>query len=121
MSVFEPGFETEVFTPELSLLASDHPTIESVVTVASGAGALAAGAVLGRITANGKYVLSLAAATDGSEVPRAVLATAVDATNADADAIAYSAGHLLASKLTFGDGHTADSARDGLRGLGLHI
>jgi hypothetical protein len=37
-----------------------------------GAGVLPRGALLGKITASGKYVLSLAAANDGSQVPDAV-------------------------------------------------
>ena len=56
------------------------------VTVASGQGELAAGAVLGKITASGKYALTTVAAVDGSETAVAVLLAAVDATSADVSA-----------------------------------
>lgn len=54
-----------------------------VVTIASGAGKLEAGTVLGKLTAGGKYVPSPDAGADGSQVAIAVLAYAVDATSAD--------------------------------------
>jgi len=59
-----------------------------VVTVASGAGALVPGTVLGQVTATGKFVAYVNTATDGSEVARAVLYGPVDATAADAKAVA---------------------------------
>lgn len=52
------------------------------VTIASGAD-LTAGAVLGKITASGKYALSAPGASDGSQTPVAVLL--VDAAAASAD------------------------------------
>ncbi len=62
------------------------------VTVASGAGNLAAGAVLGKITASGKYVLShyntgVGDVSDGSQTAVAVLLTPVDASAADQKAV----------------------------------
>lgn len=58
------------------------------VTIASGAGILAAGTVLGQITASGKYVASAVGAADGSQVAKAVLLAEVDATSADVAAVA---------------------------------
>ena len=52
------------------------------IVVASGAGILAAGTVLGANSA-GKYLPSTVAAGDGEEVATAVLAYGVDATSAD--------------------------------------
>lgn len=60
------------------------------VTIVSGAGVLAPGTVLGRITASGKYEPATNAAADpatGSETAVAVLAYSVDATSADATAV----------------------------------
>jgi hypothetical protein len=53
------------------------------VTIGSGAGNLLAGAVLGMRTANGKYYLSPASITDGTQDAIAVLLYPVDATAAD--------------------------------------
>src|SRR4051794_20003985 len=56
------------------------------VTIVSGAGVLAAGTVLGKITSGGKYKTSLLASSDGSEVQRAILINGVDASSADVSA-----------------------------------
>jgi hypothetical protein len=65
---------------------NDRDTVTRVRTIASGAGVLPRGALLGKITATGKYILSLAAAADGSQVPDAILLEPVDATAADVPA-----------------------------------
>lgn len=53
------------------------------ITIASGAGVIAPGAVLGKVTATNKYVVSAAGATDGSETASAVALYGADATSAD--------------------------------------
>lgn len=61
-----------------------------VVTIASGAGKLEAGTVLGRITASEKLVASPDAEVvgkEGAETAMAVLAYRVDATSEDAEAV----------------------------------
>lgn len=57
------------------------------ITVLSGQD-LAAGAVLGIVTASGKYAEYNNAASDGTEVAAGVLFAAVDATGGDADGVA---------------------------------
>jgi hypothetical protein len=54
------------------------------VTLASGAGKLAPGTVLGKITTGGKYTALALAATNGSQNAAGILWGAVDATDADA-------------------------------------
>lgn len=104
-----------------SLIAGEFPRVTRKVTIVSGAGALGAGTVLGRITASKKYLTSLAAAEDGSEEVTAILGEPVDATAADAEAIVYLTGEYRADALTFGAGHTAASTRDDLRALSIFI
>jgi hypothetical protein len=53
------------------------------ITIASGAGIIATGTVLGKVTATGKYVASAVGASDGSEVPAAINIYAADASTAD--------------------------------------
>ena len=53
------------------------------ITIASGAGIIAAGTVLGKVTATGKYVASAVGASDGSEVPAAINIYGADASAAD--------------------------------------
>ncbi|MEY9393823.1 hypothetical protein ABIF79_000198 [Bradyrhizobium japonicum] len=79
------------------------------VTVKSGAGVHGKGTVLGQITADRKYLKSIAAATDGSQVPDAILSEQVDATSADVEVVVYIAGEVDQEKLILGAGHTLGS------------
>ncbi len=56
------------------------------------------GAVLGKITASGKYKLSPDTGTDGAEVAVAVLIEAVDASAADAVGLVVARGPVIVSK-----------------------
>ena len=58
------------------------------------------------VAAGAYYSLSLAAAVDGSQVPRAVLAIDTDASGADTVAPAYFTGEFADLMCTFGTGHT---------------
>ena len=53
------------------------------ITIASGAGVIAPGTVLGKITASGKYLASAVSATDGSQTPVAIALYGCDATTRD--------------------------------------
>lgn len=119
---FNPGYNNDVgsFAPDL-LLAGDHPIRTRGVTISSGQGVLARGTLLGIITVGGNAILSLAAATDGSEVPTCILGEDVDATSAAVNAFAYVAGDFNENQMTFGTGHTADSVRDGLRERSIYL
>ncbi|MBN9022213.1 MAG: head decoration protein [Rhizobiales bacterium] len=58
------------------------------ITIASGAGIIAPGTVLGKVTASGKYVASAVGASDGSQNPSAITIYGADATSADVDVAA---------------------------------
>ncbi|SRR5579883_2322737 len=70
---------------------------------------------------SGKYVLSLAAAVDGSQIPDAVLAEATDATAADKEAMAYYRGRFNDAAVTLGAGQTVAGIREGLRQKGIDL
>jgi hypothetical protein len=106
---------TESYTPG-DMIVGDFPLLTAVVTIASGAD-LTRGAVLGRVTANGKYQLA-ADGSDGSEAPAAILATAAAAASADAQATVYLTGQFDASKLTFGTDQTAATLNAAMRARG---
>jgi len=107
------------YTPD-QLSAGDFPIVRDVVTIAADQ-ILSAGAVLGKVTASGEYVLSLAAATDGSEDPAVILDADIDTTGAAADGIARLTGAVLGSQLTLGTGHTLDGVKAALRPLSLFV
>jgi hypothetical protein len=56
------------------------------------------GAVLGRITASGKYKLATSGGSDGAQTAAAVLLYAVDATGADAIGVVVVRGPAIVSK-----------------------
>lgn len=115
------NFQTEgTYTPDSLLAGNAHLLVARKVTVLAGQ-VLPRGAVLGAITASGKAILSLAAAADGSQTPDLILAEAVDATGADATAIAYERGDFNAAAITLGTGHTVASIREGLRAKGITL
>jgi hypothetical protein len=63
------------------------------------------GAVLGEVTASGKYILSPAAAVvgdEGAEVARAVLLEAVDASGGDATGLVLARGPAIVAKSALG-------------------
>lgn len=77
------------------------------------------GAVLGRVTADGKYVLSPAASTtgiEGAEIANAVLIEAVDATAADTPALVLARGPVIvADRALAFDASVADAAAQSLK------
>lgn len=68
------------------------------VTLASGAGKLAPGTVLGKITTGGKYTGLAPAATNGSQNAAGILWGAVDATDADAPSVVILRGPTIVNR-----------------------
>lgn len=68
------------------------------------------GAVLGRITASGKYKLATSGGTDGAQTAVAVLLYAVDATLADAIGIVIARGPAIVSRAELAYDATVDDA-----------
>ncbi len=79
------------------------------------------GAVLGKITASGKYVLSLSGAADGSQTPACILTEATDATGGDKVTVAHFGGVFDENALTYGTGTTKTNAREALRDVGIKL
>lgn len=104
------SYRTEVFE-EKTLLTHEFSPIDEAIVLAAGQ-SQKRGAVLGKVTGTGQWVLSLAAANDGSQTPRAILAFDVDATAEAKKAAAYVAGgRFITSQLIYGTGHNAASVR----------
>jgi len=103
-----------------NLIAGDYPRVTEVGTLLSGE-TVDRGDLLGKVTASGKYVLSLAASTDGSEVPVAIASDTADASLGDVPVTLYLSGEFSEDHVGFGTGHTAASVRDGLRALNIYL
>jgi hypothetical protein len=78
------------------------------VTIASGAGKLAPGTVLGRITTGGKYTSFAPSASNGSQNASGILWDSVDASAADASAVILLRGPAIVNRqdLVWPDGAT---------------
>ena len=102
------------------LLLPGHKPDFMSYTIAGGQ-SLPAGAVLGRITASGKLVLSVLAAGDGSQVPAYILPEPVNTfaadgvTALDMSLSVYVGGYFNAAALTFGAGQTIALCQEQLR------
>ena len=96
------------------------------ITIASGAGVIAAGTVLGKVTASGKYVASAIGAVDGSQAAAAIALFGCDASSVDVeiavivrdaevkgDILTYHADRDLAAEKT--------AANDELAALGIIV
>ena len=81
------------YTPE-QRYAGESDIITNTYTIAQAAGAVAVGTVLGRISASGKLVPCNSGANDGSQVPVAIAAEAVNATAGDVVGPVYVAGEF---------------------------
>ncbi|MRI57684.1 head decoration protein [Methylobacterium sp. DB1607] len=88
-----------------ALYAGDFPRATRNVVIATGANQAGAplkrGTVLGRVTASDKYVPCVKTATDGSQVPDAILLHEVDASTADQGAKAYFTGEYAGEVMIF--------------------
>jgi hypothetical protein len=92
-------------------MEGDDGYSRDTVTIASGAGVLEVGEVLGKITADGKFVSSPETGSDGSETAVAVLLDNVDATSADVTArVAARHATVKTHALTF-DASIDDTAK----------
>lgn len=111
---------TETYNPD-NLIAGDSAVRTGSVTIISGQ-TISRGDVLGKITASGKYNLSLNAAVDGSEVANAIAAEDIDASGGDVtNAAIYVKGDFNTNALTFGTAQTAANTYDDLRSAGIFI
>lgn len=114
-----PGIYAEAYIPD-QLIAGNHKLVTGSVTILAGQ-LLQRGSVLGQITASGKYILALSAASDGSQTPAAIAADYIDATAGDVTGAIYLAGEFAGSALTLGTGITLASATLSLRPLAIYI
>lgn len=91
------------------------------ITIASGS-VVAAGSVLGRVTASGEYVLSASASSDGSQtIQPVVLMHDVDASGGDVVADAWIAGKFDPAQLVIGAGHTLAAVRQAFIGSPMFV
>ena len=118
-SPFQPGVAQDAFIPD-QLIGGDMKIVTDTKTITGGA-IYKRGTVLGRIAANDKYTIALAAATDGSQTPAAILVDDVDCTAADALGGIYQMGEFNINAVILGTGTTAAAAKQALVGSNIYL
>ena len=103
-----PSISTDTYSPDSLIAGMALQAVTLTATLIAGQN-LTRGALLGIITASGKYTLSLAASGDGSQIPCAVLAESANAVS-DKLVTIYVTGEFNANQVTFGTGHSATTA-----------
>ena len=118
----QPGVTVESYVPDQLIAGQFFRVTFGNAVLAGGQGVLARGTLLGQVTATGKYLVATAAATDGSQVPSAVLADSYDTTLGDVTGAGlYLTGEFNANRVIFGAGVTAASAFAALRGVNIFL
>lgn len=90
-----------------NLIAGSAPVATGAGTLITGQN-LARGAVIGRITASGKFTLCDPDAVDGSEQAVGILVHAIDATAADKGCQFYTGGEFHSSEMVWHAGFDSD-------------
>ncbi len=123
---YAPEFKNQGEYSPLDLIGGDFPLKSESIVLEAGQ-VLQRGAVLGRKTANGKFVLSAKIAEDdspikdGSEEPLRILTEDMDTTAEDKPTIAYRTGSFRAAGLKIGKGHTLASLKTELETRSIFI
>ncbi|RDU99225.1 head decoration protein [Trinickia dinghuensis] len=73
------------------------------------------------IEASGNYILSVKTASDGSQTPKAILATSTDASGTPQTAGAYVLGEFNGNAISFDTSWTLPALRTALRAFGIFI
>jgi len=111
-------YSSTASTPDNLIAGPNHIAIGAVV--ASGAGVLGRGSVLGKLTSGGKFVLVQSDGTDdGRRTAAAILAQNVDASTGDVVCAVYIKGEFNERALTFGGTDDADDHRAALQAIGI--
>jgi Bacteriophage lambda head decoration protein D len=108
--------------PDLTVgQAYDQPAFGCQITVGATAFSATDGFVVTISAGSGVLTLSTAAATDGSQVPVAILADDVDASAGPAAGPIYLTGEFNENAVTYGAGFTADGVRGALATRGIFL
>lgn len=116
---FKPGVIDATFTPD-QLIAGNFKLVTDTISVAQGQ-QLVRGAVIGRRTKTGEWVLSVSTATDGSEIPAAVLADNVDASQSTTSVLVYLSGEFNSHYMGIDSSWDLEAIKHALRASNIHV
>lgn len=116
---FAPGMTSSVFIPD-QLIAGHLQLVTDSVTIAQG-GVYKRGTVLGIVDSTGEYTSCDKTATDGSQVPTAILVDDVDTTAIDKTGGVYLMGEFNQNCLIFDGSWTLAELKIALRPMSIFL
>ena len=116
---WRPGIVQDVYVPD-QLVSGPLQLVTDTVKITGGK-AYKRGTVLGVVTASGGYQLSVKTATDGSEVPSAILVDDVDATAGDVQGGVYLMGEFNGYRIIIDNSWTVETVAQALRPSSIFI
>lgn len=116
---WRPGVTQDVFVPD-QLVSGPLQLVTDTVTITGGK-VYKRGTVLGVVTASGGYQICVKTATDGSEVPSAILVDDVDATAGDVQSGVYLMGEFNGHRIIIDSSWTVATVKPALRPLSIFI
>ncbi|MDC9607048.1 head decoration protein [Xenorhabdus griffiniae] len=116
---FQPGVRQSVYVPD-QLIAGQLQLVTDTATIAK-SGILKRGTVLGQITATREYVFSKKSATDGSQIPCAILVDDVDTTDGSASGGVYLMGEFNQNRIIYDESWKLPELTTELRKLSIFL
>lgn len=116
---WRPGVVQDTYIPDQ--LVSGPLQLVTDTGIITGAKAYKRGTVMGVITASGKYQISVKTATDGSEIPTAILVDDVDATAGDVNGGVYLMGEFNGHRMILDASWTLDTVKIALRPSSIFV
>ncbi|HDW8058983.1 TPA: head decoration protein [Yersinia enterocolitica] len=119
-NAFQPGMRSSLFVPD-QLVAGPLQLVTDTGVIAQVAFIHMRGTVMGKITASGEYVKSVKTATDGSEVPVAILVDNVDTTTATQRGGVYLMGQFNQNSVIHDASWTQAELKTALRSYSIFL
>ncbi|MCB4615333.1 head decoration protein [Enterobacter asburiae] len=116
---WRPGIVQDVYVPD-QLVSGPLQLVTDTKTITGGK-VYKRGTVLGVVTASGRYQPSVKTATDGSEVPSAILVDDVDATAGDVLGGVYLMGEFNGHRIIIDNSWTVETVAQALRPSSIFI
>ncbi|AJI83874.1 TPA: head decoration protein [Yersinia enterocolitica] len=119
-NAFQPGMRSSLFMPD-QLVSGTLQLVTDTGVIAQAATIHLRGTVLGKITASGEYVKSVKTATDGSEVPVAILVDDVDTTTTSQRGGVYLMGQFNQNRIIHDASWTLAELKTDLRTYSIFL
>lgn len=117
---FQPGMRSSLFVPD-QLVSGTLQLVTDTGVIAQATAIHLRGTVLGKIKASGQYIKSVKTATDGSEVPVAILVDNVDSTAAAQRGGAYLMGQFNQNSIIYDNSWTLAELKTALRPYSIFL